>query len=217
MGVLKAGVSKREITPSLGIDLSGYIRRFGRSSGVHDPLWASFLWVEDGNQAVLLISLDVLSISEEVTAQAKIAISKGLDVAKENICLAAIHTHSAPGMHFFRDGSKKDKNWEKRVLDILFDGSKEARQKSKKAFMGTGTGQSYIGYNRRKIGKGIDANLTLACFTDEEKQPFCVVANYGCHPVVLEEDNLFISADYVGYFRDQLSRSFAADIVTLFF
>ncbi|MCK4815639.1 hypothetical protein KA005_07710 [bacterium] len=217
MGVLKAGAAKREITPPLGTDLFGYIRRFGSSSGVHDPLWASFLWVENGGRAVLLISLDVLNFSEEFATQAKAAISEGMDVAKENICVAAIHTHSAPGMHFFRNGGKRDKNWEYRLLAVLVDGSKEARQNSRKALMGTGTGQALIGYNRRNSGKDIDSNLTLTCFTDEEKQPFCFVANYGCHPVVLKEDNLLISADYVGYFRDQLSSMFSADIVTLFF
>jgi len=217
MKTFRAGAAKREITPPVGIDLFGYIRRLGSSTGIHDPLGANFLWVEDENLGVLLVSLDVLNFSDEFAAQAKSAISKEIDVAEQNICIAAIHTHSAPGMHFFRGGGKRNRAWEKGVLDLLIDGSKEAKQNSRSAYLGLATDLAFIGYNRRKSENDVDSHLTLACFADDKKRPFCVVANYGCHPVVLKEDNLLISADYVGYFREQLNRLFSADMVTLFF
>jgi len=217
MNNFRAGAAKKEITPPIGTDLFGYIRRFGSSAGIHDPLWANFLWVEDGNNEILLVSLDVLNFSDRFAAQAKTAISDGIDITKENICLAAVHTHSAPGMHIFRGGGKRNMSWEERVLAVLIDGSQEARQNSKKTYLGLGTDQAFIGYNRRKSENDIDSNLTMACFADEKKRPFCILSNYGCHPVVLKEDNLLISTDYVGYFRERLNRLFSADIVTLFF
>lgn len=217
MANLRAGVSKKEITPPVGTDLSGYIRRFGSSTGIHDPLWANILWVANGNDQVLFISMDVMNFSEEFSERAKASLAEETNIAKDNILLAAIHTHSAPGIHIFRDGSKRDTKWEDRVLHALVDGSKEATQRPKKALFGTGMEQASIGYNRRKPGGSVDPSLTLAGFFAENKELFSLMANYGCHPVVLAEDNLLISADYVGYFRKQLGKFFASDITTLFF
>jgi neutral ceramidase len=217
MGNLSVGVSKKDITPPVGTDLSGYIRRFGRSSGIHDPLLANILWVTNGQDQVLLTSLDVMNINHEFSSRAKAAISEEMGIAKKNILLAAIHTHSAPGIHIFRDDSKRDNNWEEKVLHALVSGSTEARRRSKKALIGTGTGQAYIGCDRRKSGEKIDPFLTVIGFFDKNEKPFALIANYGCHPVVLTEDNLLISADYVGYFRSQLKKSLSSEVTTLFF
>lgn len=217
MGRFRAGVWKTDITPAKGTDLSGYIRRFGSSTSVHDPLWASVLWVSDGNAEVLFVALDVMNMSEEFSARAKEVTAEETGIAKNDIFIAAIHTHSAPGIHVFRDLSHRSIQWEERVLRAVADGAKEARKRSQKALLGTGTGRATIGYNRNKFREGIDPSLTLAGFFDESGDPFSLVANYGCHPVVLAEDNLLISADYVGYFRDQVGNLFTPEITTLFF
>ena len=47
MGKLKAGFSKVDITPPVGIYLSGYILREGPSQGVHDNLYARALVLDD--------------------------------------------------------------------------------------------------------------------------------------------------------------------------
>lgn len=214
---MKAGVSQKEITPSVGAALSGYIRRFGCSVGVHDPLLANFLWAEDGNHLALLISLDVMNIGEEFAAKARQTISQEMGLDRDSILVAAVHTHSAPGIFPFRDESQRDRDWEGRVLDKLILGAKEARLRSKKALMEIGKDHVSVGYNRRKSGRRVDSTLSLAVFFDETKKPFCVVANYGCHPVVLKENNLLISSDYVGFFRKLLRRNLSANITTLFF
>lgn len=217
MGSLRAGVSKTDITPDLGTHLSGYIRRFGLSKGVHDPLRATSLWVSDENDEILFVSLDVMNMSEDFAARAKEVIAGESWMREDDILIAAIHTHSAPGIHVFRDGSERNAEWEERVLGAVADGVREARQRSKKASLGTGTGRAAIGYNRHKTGGAVDPTLTMAGFFDDRGAPFSLVANYGCHPVVLAEDNLHISADYVGYFRDQLEVSFSTEVISLFF
>ena len=78
MGRIRAGAVRKEITPPVGVDLFGYILRFGSSRGVHDPLWAHFLWVEDGKNKVLLISLDILYMSPEFSFQVREAVSREL-------------------------------------------------------------------------------------------------------------------------------------------
>lgn len=217
MGRFRAGVSRKDITPPVGTPLSGYIRRFGHSTGIHDPLYANLLWVTDGSAQVLFVSLDLMNIDGEFSSRTKAAIKGELGIPEENVLIAAIHTHAAPGMHILREGARRDRAWEERVLEAVVAGSRDAVQKSQKALMGTGFGQAVIGYNRRKPGGPLDPSLAAAGFFDESQELFSLVVNYACHPVVLAEDNLLISADYVGYFRDFLEKVFPSGVTTLFF
>jgi hypothetical protein len=217
MGRLRVGAIKKEITPPLGTDLFGYIRRFGGSEGVHDPLWANFLSLEESTNQVLLISLDILALDEIFASRIREAISKELNIKKRNILVAAIHTHSAPGIHLFRNVGKRNKDWEEKLLQTLITGASESVKRMRKGSAGTGTGFALIGKNRRKEGGAVDPCFPLLCFRDEKDTPLALIANYGCHPVVLDEKNLFISADYVSYFRNHLNKFLSADPVTLFF
>lgn len=217
MGRLKVGAIKKEITPPLGTDLFGYIRRFGSSRGVHDPLWANFLSLEDGANQVLLISLDLLAIDESFASKVREAISGELKLRKKNILIAAIHTHSAPGIQLFRNAGERNKDWEEKLFQVLISGASESARKMKKASAGAGLGFALIGKNRRKEGGAVDPYFPLVCFQDEKNTPLALIASHGCHPVVLDEKNLFISADYVGCFRNHLNKLLSAEAVILFF
>ncbi len=217
MGRLTIGAVKKEITPSLPADLLGYIRRFGKATGIHDPLLANLLLVDNGAKKVLLISLDILFLSSNFSNRVKHAISEKLNMDKKNILIAAIHTHSAPGIHLFRDESIRNKEWEDEVFQTLVKGAVEASQQSQAAYLGVESGRSFIGKNRRKDEGPLDPNFPLICFFDERDHPLAVIANYGCHPVVLDEKNLFITADYVFDFRSGLNKILSSDVITLFF
>ncbi len=217
MGLLKAGAVKKEITPPLGTDLFGYIRRFGGSRGVHDPLWANFLSLEDGANRVLLISLDLLAVDESFASKVREAISRELNLKKKNILIAAIHTHSAPGIQLFRNAGERNKDWEDKLLQVLISGASESAKKMRKASAGAGIGSALIGKNRRKEGGAVDPYFPMLCFNEEKNTPLAVIASHGCHPVVLDEKNLLFSADYVGCFRNHLNKLLSAEAVILFF
>jgi len=216
-GRLRIGFVRKDITPPLPANLSGYIRRFGKATRVHDPLLAHLLLIDNGINKILLISLDILFLSSELSSRLRQAISEELNMDEKNILIAAIHTHSSPGIHTFRDEGIRDKTWEEEVFQTLIKGAAEARQRLEEASTGIGLGSSDIGRNRRKEGGPLDPNLPLICFFDEQDHPLAVIANYGCHPVVLDEKNLLITADYVHYFRKSLSERLSSDVSTLFF
>lgn len=217
MARFRIGAAKKEITPSLPVELSGYIRRFGKATGIHDPLLANFLSVEKEGKQVLFISLDLLFFDNDFSLKTRKKISEELKMEEKNILIAATHTHSAPGIHPFRNIDSRDKNWEEQVFDILIQGSRETFQNLIKATVGTSLGFTFIGKNRRIERGPVDPYFPILCFFDERELPLAVAANYGCHPVVLDERNLLISVDYVGYFRSYLNEFFSSDIVTLFY
>ncbi len=216
-GRLRIGAVRKEITPPLPANLSGYIRRFGKATQIHDPLLAHLLLIDNGIQKILLISLDILFLSSNLSLRLRQAISDELSMATKNILIAAIHTHSSPGIHTFRDEGIRDKTWEEEVFQTLVKGAAEAGQRLEEASIGIGLGSSLIGRNRRKEGGPLDPNFPLICFFGKQNHPLAVIANYGCHPVVLDEKNLLITADYVHFFRKSLCQQLSPDILTLFF
>lgn len=216
MGRLKFGVAQRDITPPPGTPLSGYIRRRGCATGIHDPLGAHFLVLEDGTIRVLLISLDILFLSRAFASRAKLAVAKKTGILKSRILIACTHTHSAPGLHPFRNSRQGDKEWEDGVQQALIQGAEEACHNLKAGNWGVGSGCSVIGRNRRKEKGAFDPSLSMLYIRDENKAPLAVVTSYGCHPVVLDETNLLVSSDYVEYFRKHLRRHLAPKAVILF-
>jgi hypothetical protein len=52
----------------------------------------------------------------------------------------------------------------------------------------------------------VDDELTLAQFTADDGKPLVSLFNFPCHPEVLWEHNPHITADYVGYLRDEAEK-----------
>ncbi|MCX7825574.1 MAG: neutral/alkaline non-lysosomal ceramidase N-terminal domain-containing protein, partial [Verrucomicrobiae bacterium] len=93
---LQAGCAVRDITPTKPSFLVGYPHVARISTGVHDPLLASALYLADGETTLLLIGLDILFISQRSTAICREAISRATGIPAGNILISASHTHSGP-------------------------------------------------------------------------------------------------------------------------
>jgi len=92
----KAGAAQVDISPEDSQFLFGYphVKRY--STGIHDKLWSSALYLSDSNEQVLFIANDIVFVSKEVARQARITISSRTGVKPENIMITATHTHSGP-------------------------------------------------------------------------------------------------------------------------
>ena len=65
MQTLKVGFSRIDITPELGIDISGYfVTRI--ADGILDRLYANALSLEFGETKAVMIALDNLGIKQEI-------------------------------------------------------------------------------------------------------------------------------------------------------
>ncbi len=96
-GPLAAGFAVEDLTPSRPVPLAGYAARFGQvSDGVHDPVKARALVLDDGATKLALVSLDLVGVTKE----AKVAVidrvaRRGFTSA--TVMLTATHTHAGPG------------------------------------------------------------------------------------------------------------------------
>ena len=92
----KAGYAKVDITPKLGVTLSGYYCR-RVSDGVLDPLYARCVAVSDGSANALILSIDNLHPVNSVYMDIRKAVSAKTGVPLDAIFLACTHIHTGPG------------------------------------------------------------------------------------------------------------------------
>ena len=96
---MRVGYAVSDITPGPGLTLSGFAARRNRPSvGVHDPISARALAVEDGGRLTLIVSFDLLAIGERLhrLLDAAVHAEFGRIFASINRVYCCTHTHSAP-------------------------------------------------------------------------------------------------------------------------
>jgi len=105
---LKVGMAEIDITPPVGYRMAGYYdERF--STGVHDPLKAKAIVLQQGTEKVALVFCDLVGISLSVSTNARARASAHCGIPVSNISLFATHSHTGPlfndirGNHFNED------------------------------------------------------------------------------------------------------------------
>ena len=94
--VLKAGSSQVDITPTGSRFLFGYPHVARYSTGVHDPLYSSALYLSDGQVQVLFIANDIIFVSRHITDRIRQRIAQATGIPAGNMMITATHTHSGP-------------------------------------------------------------------------------------------------------------------------
>ena len=219
---LRAGVSRVDITPPLGVDLWGYFDRSGPANGKLDPLFARVLVLDDGRQSVAVLTLDLgRSFGPPQIAWLRDKARRQHAVAE--VMLIASHTHSGPVIDDSHDEGVPE--WEQRALEKIADSIGEAVSKLKAARVGVGLGQATLGHNRRVIQSDgsvkmlwrnstgqqtgmIDPTVGVIRVDGANEVPMAILVNYACHPVIFGPDNLRYSADYPGAMARLVESSF---------
>jgi len=213
---LRAGVAKKDITPTKPVTLSGYAGRKDLSQGVHDPLSARVLAFEQNGKRLVLVSTDLIGFYNQTSAIRK-AILTACRLEPSELFLTAIHTHSGPTPTL--DDSKGHANnveYTKTLETQLADMVREAMQNMVPVQIGVGSGSSPVGVNRReplpdsatKPNK-VRLGRNPAVLTDREVQVLkisragtdelvAVVFAYPTHSTSLGPKNYVISGDVHG-------------------
>ena len=92
---LKVGVAEVDITSPPGYRMSGYFNE-RLNTGVHDPLKAKALYLEQGDVRAALVFCDLIGMPGEITAKARELAQQQADVPGANILIAATHSHTGP-------------------------------------------------------------------------------------------------------------------------
>jgi len=210
LDMLNVGAAKAEITPDPGIPMAGYRARVGAAEGVHDPLFARALALHDGERALFLVALDVLSVDEElVGAIRREAVSHlpGLRDGGVDVIVCATHTHAGPAG--ISSGLENyDRELAGRIVRESAKAAVTAWESRRPGRLGLGACEIQgVACNRAELPRAFDPLLRVMKLEDVSGGPIACVINYACHPTVLDAKNLLFSRDWPGYTEDIMEAS----------
>ncbi len=202
-----AGFTKIDITPEPGLPMAGYVNRKDKSIGAHDPLYARILYIDSLDQELLLVSLDLIRIDDTLYGNIIKVIEKNHGLSRNNIIIAATHTHSGPevslGLWSTKELSDNEKEQVKKYLrDLMWkinNGVSIALEKSGKITSIqplTCRVDNNVATNRVDSKGVVDREATLLYMRYGNEK--ILIVNYACHPTVLGSDNLLYSGDLAG-------------------
>lgn len=208
---IRASAVEIDITPPVGTAFDGYGARKGTSLGIHDPLLGQLLLLSAGGHQLVLITLDLLGTSLDLTREVREGIAEAAGVPPQNILVACSHTHSGaagflppqPGITSLQDPELRQMVTRKLVGTAIW-----AKDALRPARLSVGRGSAPgIGLNRNDPESGpVDPEVIVLCVEDSRGIPIAVVMNHGCHPTVMGYQNLYFTADYPGAARASLRR-----------
>jgi len=225
---LKVGYSEVNANPPLGIGMQGYyIPRYAK--GFLDDIEVRAMAISMGDKKIALISADICGFYGNVVDKYCEAIEKTTGLPKENIFIAATHTHTGPCVkppEVFKADKDLIENYVEFLRQRITDSVKIALDDLKPAKMGYIVGQApeRVAYIRRyKMKDGstytcppiddpnidyplgtLDQRVNVVRF-DREGGETVVLMNYGLHADTIGGE--MISSDWPGWMRRTLEKA----------
>lgn len=209
-GKLLAGAAKVDITPPVGMPLQGYGARRGEPSrGVRDPLYARVLVLKNSQAQLVLVSCDVMAVTDNLTEAVFQKVKSRMPVAKRELILFATHTHSGAGglsnrfaMQFvggrFRPGLFRETT--DKIAAAIIDAIRQAEP----AQIASGDGEvADLNQNRAWADGAVDRQVKTLRVTNAQGKSLAWLVNFAAHPTILGV-NWEFSADFPGYLASDL-------------
>ena len=222
MKKLKAGVAIIDVTPQSPMFLHGYPHAERISEGVHDPLYASALIIDNGETQIGFCAVDVIFISKEITERVRERVQAATGIPGQNLMISASHTHSGPVTFsdIFYDPvvPKADPDYISYLVNKLVQVYVEAFQNKRACKIAITTADgSGVGGNRRSKTDAVDPEVPVIVLKDAETaRTFALSTIYCMHPTVLHEDSKLYSADFPGYTRKYFKQELGDEVILLY-
>lgn len=222
---IKSGFSRKNVTPKLGVPISGYYEaRFAKE--ILDDLYVNATAFDDGNSKAIIVNADSLMFSKNQSDEIRREIAAACGIPVSAVFLGCSHTHTAP-MYGpdFASSLKGDEEYELLLKKSLCEVSKEALADCKPAVLSTANGTaeniSFVRRFRMKDG-GVQTNpgvgntnidYPLGQVNNEvkllkierENADDIYIVNFGTHPDSIGGE--VISGDYPAFVRDTVEKA----------
>ncbi len=219
LGFRKAEI---DITPSVPCLLSGHVARSHKESdSILDPIYAKALILSSELGDTLFISLELIEIDDDYLRVFRKRLSEISGIAEQNIQIASIHTHTAPGV-IYVGTIPLNKEYMNYVVEKTAVGIKSAMETEPipvRVFYGVT--ESAFGINRRfrdsRTGAysmkpnpsgPYDKTVPVVEFRDLKNNTVSIIYNCSVHPTALGVNLYGISADYPGRINKYLKKAF---------
>jgi len=221
---LQAGAAKVDITPDIRqirVQLGGYGARLNMPPvGVHDPIYARALALQQGKQQVVVVALDHLLVPSSLTR----AVLKATQLAPHQLFMAASHTHCAPDamgmnerMRFPIPGVA---TFQPELLRFTAERITEAIRLAQSRLQPARLAlhaEPVPGLNRNRRGRGItDPTMTVARLNTPAGKPIAVLVIYAAHPTIYSHTMMEVSAEFPGILQNGLEAFLGNGAVALY-
>jgi len=212
MNIFKAGSAQVEITPKDSQFLFGYPHVERYSTGVHDPLLSSALYLSDGKTGVLFSANDIIFIPKDLAGRARQRIEEATGILSANIMITATHTHSGPITVDYLSNEadpvvpRADSEYVQFMEDRIVEAAMKAYRSAQPAEAGLAIGDATgVGTNRRDPDGPCDMDVPVLWVRSTSDGSNIALMLVCCmHPTVLHEDSTLISGDFPGLSRRYL-------------
>lgn len=208
--ILLAGAAKRPLPLSPGLPMAGYGKRVGTAKGMHDLLFARALALKQGEAQVMILSVDLLAVTDEMRGAVLRKIRAKRFFPRHGLMIAATHTHSGPGalssrfLEQFAAGPF-DRPFFEKMTDTLAETALLATEALKPARISHGVAAvPELIRNRMDRSGPVDSELRFVEFVGEGEERIAALVNFSAHATVLKPDNLHFSGDYPGFLEAAL-------------
>ena len=203
---LISGAASVEITPKDSQFLYGYPHVERHSTGVHDPLMSSALYLSDGQTQVLFVANDIIYVPKSSARRIRDRIAQRTSVPARNVMITATHTHSGPitvrGVSGEADPvvPPADPAYVQYMEEQIVEAATRACQGARPAKLGLAMADATgIGTNRRDPSGPADLNVPVLLVRSADGDENLAMMLVVCmHPTVLHEDSKLVSADFPG-------------------
>lgn len=208
---LMAGTAKINITPRTPIPMSGYGGRNDPFKGIHDDLFARAIVLGDGRNKAVIISMELIGVSNTFWKDVTEALEKKTGIKKEFVLLSAVHNHDGPVTNVYEEYDAPEVlAYIAELKEKMVKVTLEAIRNMAPVSLGVGKGECKMNINRRaQNGKGeitlglnpygpCDHEVGVISVVDMAGKPLAVLMNWPCHAVVLGPRNYLISGDWPG-------------------
>lgn len=224
---INVGIGKSNITPPIGTPSAGYTERKGEGmQGIHDPLLAIALFIDNGEKQLALCSVDHLGFTYEMVQEIIQKVHVHPELKECEIFIASSHTHSGGGAYLNIPGigatlaGTYNPQTTQFYIDQTVEAILQAYHHQVSAKIGIGYGKTKdLSHYRGLWPKDITPlnDVTIIKITHLNDTPLAVLFNYPVHPTVLKSQNRLFSADFVGYARKYLQSSLGFNVCPIYF
>ncbi len=223
MQPLLAGAATADITPRDSQFLFGYPHVKRCSTGAHDPLLSSALYLAAGREQIMFIANDIIFVGKASAERVRARISTATGIPAGNVMVTATHTHSGPVTVDYLSNEddpavpKADPAYLALFEDSMVAAACRAKAGAQPAEIGLAIADgSGVGTNRRDPAGPSDPQVPVLMVRAVGGAPIACMLVCSMHPTILHEDSTLVSADFPGMARRFLQeRVFGPEVPVL--